>query len=151
MVVVPADTAVTKPLTDIVATEVLLELHAFEVAAVPLPVNCDVAPIQMEVVPEMVGFGFTITVSVTEHPRLFVYVIMDVPPVTPVTTPVLETVAIPVLAEIHGLELAAVPEPVNCVVLPTQTTLFPVVVGFVLTETVIVVVVAHCPAFGVKV
>ena len=58
-------------------------------------------------------------------------------------TPVLETVAIPGFAETQGFVNAAVPEPVNCVVAPTQTTLSPVIVGIQLTVTVIGVVVAH--------
>jgi hypothetical protein len=70
--VVPTDPAVTNPFADIVATEVLLEDHAFELAAVALPVNCDVVPKHMDVVPEIVGFGFTVTVFVTEQPLLFV-------------------------------------------------------------------------------
>jgi hypothetical protein len=37
--VVPAETAVTKPVFEIVATEVLLETHGVVAAAVPLPVN----------------------------------------------------------------------------------------------------------------
>ena len=52
---------------------------------------------------------------------LSVYVIVTVPAVTPVTTPVLFTVAIEVLDEVHGLVVAAVPEPVKVVVLPAQT------------------------------
>ena len=47
---------------------------------------------------------------------------------TPVTTPLELTVATPVLADTHGLLVAAVPEPVNVVVLPTQTTAVPVMV-----------------------
>lgn len=39
MVVVPADTAVTKPLADIVATEVLLETHGLDVAGVEDPLS----------------------------------------------------------------------------------------------------------------
>jgi hypothetical protein len=69
--VVPADTAVTKPLADMVATEVLLETQAFA-AAVALPVNWEVAPIHNDIVPEIVGLGFTVTVCVAEQPRLFV-------------------------------------------------------------------------------
>ena len=39
MVVVPAETPVTSPELDIVATVVLLEFHGVGVAAIPLPVN----------------------------------------------------------------------------------------------------------------
>ena len=39
MVVVPALTAVTKPVVEIVATPVAEDVHALVVAGVPLPVN----------------------------------------------------------------------------------------------------------------
>jgi len=67
---------------------------------------------------------------------VFVYVITEVPVATPVTKPVLDTVAIPVLPETQGLAVAAVALPVNCVVVPTQTELAPVIVGFALTVIV---------------
>jgi hypothetical protein len=70
-------------------------------------------------------------------------VIIDVPDVTPVTTPVAETVAIDVLADTHGFVVAAVPEPVNCVAEPAQTKLFPIIVGLLLTVTFMVAVIAH--------
>ena len=38
---------------------------------------------------------------------------VTVPPATPVTKPVDETVAMPVLEEDHGVVAAGVPEPVN--------------------------------------
>ena len=60
------------------------------------------------------------------------------PPATPVTKPVLDTVAIAVLLEVQGLEVAAVPLPVNWVVLPTQTAVVPVMVGRGFTVTVAV-------------
>ena len=52
-----------------------------------------------------------------------------VPAATPVTKPVLLTVAIDVADEVHGFDVAAVPEPVNCVVEATQTVVVPVMVG----------------------
>ena len=58
------------------------------------------------------------------------------PVATPVTRPVLETVAIPVLPEAQALLVAAVALPVNCVVTPTQTEFEPVIVGFALTVIV---------------
>jgi hypothetical protein len=70
-------------------------------------------------------------------------VIIDVPAAIPVTIPELETVAIDVLADTQGFVVEAVAEPVNWMVEPTQTALFPVIVGFALTVTVIVLVVAH--------
>ena len=51
------------------------------------------------------------------------------PPETPVTRPVLETVGTAVLEEVHGLVAAAVPDPVNWVVPPTQTLNVPVIVA----------------------
>ena len=53
--------------------------------------------------------------------------ITDVPALTPVTTPP-ETVATEVDAEVQGLDEAAVPEPVNVVVAPTQAEAVPVIV-----------------------
>jgi hypothetical protein len=63
-------------------------------------------------VPVIVGNALTVTVTVVLHPLLLVYVITLVPTETPVTSPVLLTVATPVEAESHGLEAAGVPEPV---------------------------------------
>ena len=62
------------------------------------------------------------------------------PAATPVTKPVLDTVAIAVLLDVQGLEAAGLPLPVNWVVLPTQTEVVPVMVGRV---TVTVVVLEH--------
>jgi hypothetical protein len=73
-------------------------------------------------VPEVaVGKAFTVTVQVAVHPLLFVKVIVLVASVTPVITPPLVTVATLVLLDTYGLLLAAVPEPVNVVVLLIQT------------------------------
>ncbi len=54
---------------------------------------------------------------------------MLVPAATPVTTPVLLTVATPGLVLTHGLLAAAVPLPVKLVVLPIHTVVVPVIVG----------------------
>ncbi len=75
------------------------------------------------------GNGFTVTVTVCEQPPLFVYVISLVPCETPVTTPVLLTVATEGEADVHGLIDAAVAEPVKLVVAPTHTLFVPVIVG----------------------
>ena len=61
-----------------------------------------------------------------------------VPPVTPVTSPVLFTVATAGVADTHGFTAAGVPDPVNCVVDPTHTFRLPVIVGCGLTVTVTV-------------
>jgi hypothetical protein len=64
---------------------------------------------------------------------------MLVPGFTPVTTPVLLTVATVVVADTHGVEAAGVPEPVNVVVDPSQTVNVPVIVGCAFTVTVAVI------------
>ena len=59
--------------------------------------------------------------------------IVAVPPDTPVTSPVFETVATPVADDVQGLVAAGVPEPVNCVVAPAHALNVPVIVGRGLT------------------
>ncbi len=58
-----------------------------------------------------------------------------VPAAIPVTTPSMETVATVVLDDIQAFEAAAVPLPVRVRVLPTQSEVFPVIVGLALTVT----------------
>jgi hypothetical protein len=65
-------------------------------------------------------------------------VITLVPELTPVTNPVLLTVATPGVAETHALEAAPVPDPVNWVVDPAHTLNVPVIVGNEFTVTVAV-------------
>jgi hypothetical protein len=84
----------------------------------------------------MVGKGFTVNVTSDLQPLEFVYVMIDVPALTAVTTPVLLTVATPVVAETHGLLVAAVALPVNVKLLPTHIAALPVIVGSVLTVIV---------------
>ena len=62
------------------------------------------------------------------------------PPPTAVTSPVEEIVATAVFEDVHGVVASGVPEPVNCKVDP-PTAMFcaPVIVGTVLTLTVIAV------------
>lgn len=55
---------------------------------------------------------------------------------TPVTTPVLLTVATVVVADTQGVVVAAVPEPVNAVVELIQVLNVPVIVGVGFTVTV---------------
>jgi hypothetical protein len=140
IVVVPAATAVTKPVVETVATLGAEDVQAFEVAAVPLPVNCDVALIHAESVPVIVGPAETVNVAVVVQPVLFLYVIVAVPAATAVTNPVEETVAILVAEEVHGPVVAAVPLPVNCDVAPTHAESVPVMVGPAITVNVAVVV-----------
>ncbi len=65
--------------------------------------------------------------------------IVVVPALTPVTNPVLLIVATAGLEETHGVVVAAVPLPVNCVVPCAQITKVPVIVdkGFTVTVAVI--------------
>ena len=60
------------------------------------------------------------------------------PDATPVTIPVLLTVAIDGVDEVHGLVAATVPEPVSCVVNPTHADKTPVIVGFAFIVIVVV-------------
>jgi hypothetical protein len=136
MTEVPAATPETTP-PETVATEVVAEVQGLEVAAVPDPVNVVVAPIQADAVPEMVGSALIVTVCVVEQPLLLVYVIIEVPAATPVTTPP-ETVATEGEAEVQGFDEAAVPEPVNVVVAPIQADVVPEMVGNALIVTVCV-------------
>jgi hypothetical protein len=84
----------------------------------------------------MVGKGFTVKVTSDLQPFEFVYVMIEVPALTAVTTPVLLIVATPVLAETQGLLVAAVALPVSVKLLPTQIAALPVIVGSGLTVTV---------------
>ena len=59
--------------------------------------------------------------------------IVAVPAATPVTTPVLLTEAMDAFDDTHGLAPAAVTDPVNVVVNPTQTLKVPLIVGTVFT------------------
>ena len=82
------------------------------------------------------GNPLTVTVAVTLHPLLLVYVIMLVPADTAVTSPDKLTVAIAGEPETHGFVAAGVPEPVNWLVAPWHTARFPEIVGRGLTVTV---------------
>ena len=68
MVVVPAETAVTSPVLEIVATAVFVDAHAFAAAAVPLPVSCKVLFPQSETPPVIVGLANTVTGTTRLHP-----------------------------------------------------------------------------------
>ena len=68
IVVVPVLTPVTNPELVIVATKGLEETQGFVVAAVGLPVNWVVKPIQTFNVPVMVGNAFTVIVAVLGQP-----------------------------------------------------------------------------------
>ncbi len=61
--------------------------------------------------------------------------IVVVPALTPVTNPVPDTVATPGFELTHGFTAAAVGEPVNCTVAPTQIGALPEIVGSGFTVT----------------
>ena len=61
---------------------------------------------------------------------------VDVPAAIPVTTPALVIVATEVLLDTHGVVEAAVADPVNVVVEPTQTLVVPVMVGKAFTVNI---------------
>ncbi len=140
IVVVPAVNAVTSPVFETVATEVFEETHGLVVAGDAEPVNCDVPFTQADNVPVMVGNVLTVNVAVTIHPLLFAYVIVVVPAVKAVTSPVFETVATVVFEETHGFVVAGDAEPVNCTVPFTQADNVPEMVGKALTVNVAVII-----------
>ena len=72
IILVPADTPVTKPVLLTVATPVEAETHGFEPAGVPEPVNWVVPVPQMLNVPVTVGKALTVTVAVLWQPLLSV-------------------------------------------------------------------------------
>jgi hypothetical protein len=125
IVVEPAETPVITPPAETVATPVLEEVQGFEAAGVPEPVNVVVAFTQTLLAPVIVGVPDTVMVAVATHPVDVVNVIVVVPALTPVTKPLLLTVATAVFDDTHGFEAAGADDPVNCVVRPTQTFGFP--------------------------
>jgi len=87
----------------------------------------------------IVGNPLTVTTAVIIQPLLLVYVIVVVPTLTPVTCPELSIVATAVSDDTQGVVVAAVPDPVNCVVKPSQTFKVPVILGKALTVTTAVI------------
>jgi hypothetical protein len=135
MVVVPAETPVTNPVPETVATPGLEEVHGVPGSGLPDPVSCTVPPIQIGELPLIVGFAFTVTKTVVWHPFELVYVIVALPAATPVTRPVPETVATPGFELTHGFTPAGVGDPVSCTVAPTQIGALPEIVGSAFTVT----------------
>ena len=132
---VPAERPVAMPVPEpIVATDVLLLAH------VPPPGSNKVvvAPIQIPVTPVITeGSGLTVIVLYAEHPvEANPYVMVAVPAVMPVTSPVDDpTVATEVLLLLHTPPLVA---SLSAVVNPTQTAAVPVIgTGVGLTVTVV--------------
>jgi len=140
MIVVPTDTVVTTPVLDTVATAVFEDVHGVVANGVPEPVKVELLPIHAFNVPLIVGSAFTVKLAVMTQPFEFLYVMVEVPALTPVTTPVLETVATAVLDEVHGVVASAVAEPVSVDVCPTQATSVPLIVGSALTVKLAVLI-----------
>jgi hypothetical protein len=140
IIVLPAVTPLTTPEPEpTVATGVLPLLH------IPPAVASDNVivdpPSQTATVPEIAeGAGFTVITVIAAHPDGKVYMIVAVPPATPVTTPVpVPTIATAVLLLLH------VPPPdasLSVVVKPGQTTVVPVI-GETVAFTVTVVTFEH--------
>lgn len=128
MVLVPAETPVTNPVLETVATPVFDDVQGLVALGVPTADSCVVEPTQALKVPLIEGFATTFNVMVFEHPFELVYVMVVEPTVTPVTTPVEEIVATAVFELVQGVVAAGVPEPVKEVVPPTHTSV-PVTVG----------------------
>jgi hypothetical protein len=139
MVLVPADTPYTTPEVPTVATAVLLLLHdPPEVTSLSVVV-IEADSVVMPVIALTDGAAFTVTVSAAMQPAPVVNVIIEVPADTPVTMPVVPTVATDVLLLLH----VPPPEPTSVVVAPTHTELVPVIPGSGFTVTTAVAV--HVP------
>jgi hypothetical protein len=69
---IPKAMALTKPVFEIVATEVLAETQGVVVEGDPDPVSCIEEPTQIGTFPEIVGFAFTVTVKLVKQPKLLV-------------------------------------------------------------------------------
>jgi hypothetical protein len=142
IIAVPADMPVTIPVVLAIAMPTAPVLQIPPLAEL---LNEVVLPAQTVAVPVMVpasGSGLTVTICVaTAVPQLFVtvYDIVAVPADTPVTTPLVLTVAIPEAPVLHVPPLT---ELLNVVVLPAQTVAMPVIApasGSGLTVTICVV------------
>ena len=137
---VPAETPVTSPVLLTVATAVAEDTHALLEDGKPVPVSWVLDPVQTVNVPVIDGIEFTVTVAVAIHPAMLVKVIALVPAPVPVTSPLLFAMATSSVDDTHGLDEAAVPVPVSCVVDPKQTSIVPVMEGTAFTVTVAVLV-----------
>ena len=89
----------------------------------------------MDSVPVITGKALIVTTAVSSQPLESLYVMVAEPPETPVTRPVMLTVATASSEELQGVVPSGVPLPVNCVVLFTQADSVPVIVGSALIVT----------------
>ncbi len=89
----------------------------------------------------ILGLTFTVNVSVLRQPLEFVYVIIVVPLVNPITKPVALIVATAEFEDDQGAVVDAVPEPFNCEVKPIHTDNAPPIVGcgFIVTVTALTI------------
>ena len=72
--------------------------------------------------------AFTVIIIVFVQPVLFIYVITEVPALSPLTKPVLVTVATFGEDEDQGVFTCGVVDPLKLVIAPTQTLVGPVIV-----------------------
>jgi hypothetical protein len=137
---VPANIPVTIPVLETVATNGFEDIQGVLAFGEADPVSVVVAPMQADKDPVIVGAAVTLTVAFTVQPFEFVYVITELPTETADTTPPDVIVTRVMVAEIHGLELAGVPVPVNVVVFPTHMFNVPVITGeaIIVTDAVAV-------------
>jgi hypothetical protein len=136
IVSVPALTPLTTPELFIIAMLVFLLLHA---PPDIVSLNVSVELLHSIVLPLIApADGVLVTVITTlatadPQERLILYFIVSVPGVTPVTMPVLLTVATPVFVL---LQVPPVPVSLSVAVLPAHKTLVPVIAGTPATFTV---------------
>jgi hypothetical protein len=119
---VPAAIAVAIPVLPIVAEDVVLLLH---VPPDGLVLKVVVRPTQTVLLPVIaVGTGLTNTDLVAMQPVGSIYVMVGVPPATPVTTLLVPMVASAVLLLLHTPPVVV---SLNVVVRPTHTVAIPVI------------------------
>ena len=140
---VPAAIAVTNPVFEIVAIELLEDVHGFTTAAVAVPVNGEVCPTQAFKVPLIMGFAFTVIVKadVVAHcpaAGVNVYVVVFVLSNAGDQVPVIP------LLEVVGNAASVPPAHIGAIAVNVGVT-----IGF--TTIVSVVAIAHPPLAGVKV
>ena len=127
----PADIPLTTPVEElIVAAAGFDEFQT--IVPVAVVANVIVDPTQTAANPVIAGVagnGLTVTVAVFSQPTIFVKVIILVPPETPVTNPLLSTVATVGVAETQGEVAAGESVLVNCVCWLAQIVRFPVMAG----------------------
>ena len=137
---VPAEIPVTMPVDVTVATATFEDIHGFKAAGAILLDNVVVNPSQTFKLPEIIASASTVMIWVFVQPLDDVKVIVVVPEVIPVISPVKFTVATEVSDEIHGLTAAGAAVLDSVVVRPSQTLNIPLIIGEAFTVTFAVVV-----------